>query len=93
MGDSGIGFEALSTGDCRLFRSSARNWPRRLLGFLQQYRSKADLTARDADFRFTLKADSERTSYHVRFVPEADVATVASGLPRFGRTPPAFAAC
>jgi len=69
MGDSGIGFEALSTGDCRLFRSSARNWPRRLLGFLQQYRSKADLTARDADFRFTLKADSERTSYHVRFVP------------------------
>jgi hypothetical protein len=41
MGDSGIGFEALSTGDCRLFRSSARNWPRRLLGLLQQYRREA----------------------------------------------------
>jgi hypothetical protein len=37
MGDSGIGFEALSTGDCRLFRFSARNWPLRLLGLLQQY--------------------------------------------------------
>src|ERR1700759_1043906 len=35
VGDSGIGFEALSTGDCRLFRFSARNWPLRLLGLLQ----------------------------------------------------------
>ena len=40
MGDSGIGFEALSTGDCRLFRSSARNWPLRLSGLLQQYLGK-----------------------------------------------------
>jgi hypothetical protein len=43
MGDSGIGFEALSTGDCRLFRSSARNWPLRLLGLLQQYRHLSDM--------------------------------------------------
>ena len=44
VGDSGIGFEALSTGDCRLFRFSARNWRLRLLGLLQQYqRGKADM--------------------------------------------------
>jgi len=43
MGDSGIGFEALSTGDCRLFRSSARNWPLRLLGLLQHYLPEAGL--------------------------------------------------
>jgi hypothetical protein len=51
MGDSGIGFEALSTGDCRLFRSSARNWPRRLLGFLQQYRHKADVPVASVNVR------------------------------------------
>src|SRR6202043_2783013 len=43
MGDSGIGFESLSTGDCRLFRSSARNWPLRLLGLLQHYRHLTDV--------------------------------------------------
>jgi len=34
--DSGSVFGALLIGDSRLFRSSARNWPLRLLGLLQQ---------------------------------------------------------
>src|ERR1700704_1984611 len=44
-GDSRRGFEAVLIGDCRSFRSLARNWPLRLLRLLQQYRPKADLGA------------------------------------------------
>jgi hypothetical protein len=35
--DSGSAFEAPLIGDCRLFRSWARNQPPRFLGLLQQY--------------------------------------------------------
>src|ERR1700761_4210913 len=36
--DSGNAFEALLIGDCRLFRSSARNQPPRLLGLFDETR-------------------------------------------------------
>ncbi|HET7124634.1 MAG TPA: hypothetical protein VFI51_11035, partial [Bradyrhizobium sp.] len=41
-GDSGSGFAALSSGDCRLFRSLAGILQLRLLGLLQHYRGIAD---------------------------------------------------
>src|SRR5882757_379016 len=41
-GDSRRGFEAVLIGDCRSFRSLARNGPLRVLRLLQQYLPKAD---------------------------------------------------
>src|ERR1700722_7185344 len=41
--DSGTAFEAPLIGDCRLFRSLARNQPPRLLGLLQQYLPGGDI--------------------------------------------------
>src|ERR1700720_2445349 len=49
--DSGSAFEAPLIGDCRLFRSLARNQPPRLLGLLQQYRHQTDQSARSHDVR------------------------------------------
>src|SRR3979411_2789948 len=42
-GDSRRGFEVVLIGDCRSFRSLARNWPLRLLRLLQQYLPIADM--------------------------------------------------
>ena len=51
MGDSSIGFEALSTDDCRLFPFSAEKWALHLLGLLQQYRHLADMAFAARDVR------------------------------------------
>jgi hypothetical protein len=44
----------------------------------QQYRSSTDLTAPKFDFRFSLEADSSRTSGDVRKVPEGDIVLATS---------------
>jgi hypothetical protein len=44
-GDSRRGFEAVLIGDCRSFRSLARNWPLRLLRLLQQYLPFAEVAS------------------------------------------------
>src|SRR3981189_1370382 len=44
-GDSRRGFEAVLIGDCRSFRSLARNWPLRLLRLLQHYLPTRDSCA------------------------------------------------
>src|ERR1700740_737422 len=49
--DSGSAFEAPLIGDCRLFRSLARNQPPCLLGLLQQYRHKADVPVASVNVR------------------------------------------
>src|ERR1700731_4149916 len=43
--DSGTAFEAPLIGNCRLFRSLARNQPPRLLGLLQQYLPSTEVPA------------------------------------------------
>ena len=56
--DSGSAFEAPLIGDCRLFRSLARNQPPRLLGLLQQY-----LPTTDTIGRFVLVGRFRRPHY------------------------------
>jgi hypothetical protein len=53
-GDSGSAFEALSIGDCRLFRSLVENSPLRLLGLLQQYLPNCDIL-RGGSMRFGMQ--------------------------------------
>jgi hypothetical protein len=50
--DSGSAFEAPLIGDCRLFRSLARNQPPRLFGLLQQYRHETVMPVLSPQVRY-----------------------------------------
>src|SRR5260370_6015096 len=78
-GDSRRGFEAVLIGDCRSFRSLARNWPLRLLRLLQQYRRTAnigELSIRSTQF----EGDSSvfRSAENLRRAPFVSI------MPHFG---------
>jgi hypothetical protein len=48
--------------------------------------SEADLTASKSDFQLPLKADSTRTSRHVRFVPKGEIEGSVGGVCQHHRT-------